>query len=162
MSFCWVGGYACPNEEAFPILGCHESCPQRHVKFMKLFMQVLSYEAELPNKNTTWGKGGLFIEHLIVNIRTCHCMGCNIWLCTYRYVIAWRLWWKVLLLFYSPVIWFGYGGITHVLCFGHEYPGRTHPYLGLHLVSNSVFLVSDQLPLKSPVCSTIYLELEGE
>ena len=29
---------------------------------------------ELPKKSTTQGEGGLFIEHLIVHIRACHCM----------------------------------------------------------------------------------------
>ena len=54
-------------------------------------MQVLSYEAELLKKNTTWREGGLFIEHLIVHIQARHCMGCDIWLCTYRHVIAWAV-----------------------------------------------------------------------
>ena len=45
MSFCRVGGYACLNEEAFPILGCHVSRSLRHFEFVKLFTQVFSYVA---------------------------------------------------------------------------------------------------------------------
>ena len=53
MSFCRVGGYACLNEEAFPILVCHESYSQHHVEFVKLFTQVLSYEGNIVAKYDT-------------------------------------------------------------------------------------------------------------
>ena len=38
---------------------------------------------------------------VILNIWARHCMGYDIWLCTYGHIIAWRLWRKVLLLFYK-------------------------------------------------------------
>ena len=44
-AFGWVGGYACFSEEALPILGCHTSCLQRHVEFVKLFTAALRCKA---------------------------------------------------------------------------------------------------------------------
>ena len=77
MSFCRVSGYACLNEEAFPILGCYVSCSQCHVKFVKIVhtsIKLCSKQSCPEKTTTTWGEGGLFIEHLTVHIRACHCM----------------------------------------------------------------------------------------
>ena len=75
------------------------------VKFVKLFRHVLSYVA-----NRVAQRRILLLEekedylssiYLAVLIQACHCMGCDVWLFTYRHVIASRLWQKVLLLFYK-------------------------------------------------------------
>ena len=77
-----------------------------YVKFVKIVhasIQLCSKQSCPEKTTTTWRGGGLFIEHLTVHIQARHCMGCDIWLTTYRHIIAWRLWKKVLLLFYiSP------------------------------------------------------------
>ena len=54
-------------------------------------IQLCSKQSCPEKTPTTWGEGGLFIEHLTVHIWTRDCMGCDVWLSLYRHVIAWAV-----------------------------------------------------------------------
>ena len=54
-------------------------------------IQLWSKQNCLEKTTPTWGEGGLFIEHLTVHIQAHHCMSCDVWLSTYRHIIAWAV-----------------------------------------------------------------------
>ena len=62
--------------------------------------------------------------------------------------------------FTGLVRWFGYGGVTHIMCLGQKKPGAAHLSPGLQQSFPSKLV--DILNLKSPVCSATYPYLEGK
>ena len=73
MSFCRVGGYACPNETAFPVLVCHESCR---------ICGVVHASIQL------WSKQSC-LRRILLKEKEDYLS--RIWLWTYRLAIAWAV-----------------------------------------------------------------------